>query len=392
MTLDFTTLYVVILLNSIGIAVVWAGVAISYPKLVAARFWLAALVCTSFGGIMLFIEAAESARFWTFLGIAAIGLGYSLIWQGVQVFLGRSARWPLAMAYMTACVIALALAGDTRAGQNVVFSAIQIPPMIFSALALKSDESLGLGTRVALVAAGIALCGQSVEVISNLMRIAGSLSDEEYFSFAAWLLMATIIGSSTLNFGFLLMAIDRLNSELAALATRDDLTGLLNRRGMRDRTAMIAKRAKRQGEKVCVVMIDLDGLKVINDTYGHGAGDACLVHVAGLAKGMLRPADVLARLGGDEFAVLLPVREVDAAEGFAEALARLVSSTPVIHIGVVIETSVSVGLSVWDPASGKQLSDHLQDADAALYETKRSGRNGYSVYDPLRDASVPTAT
>ena len=100
MTLDFTTLYVVILLNSIGIAVVWAGVAISYPKLVAARFWLGALICTSFGGIMLYIEAAESARFWTFLGIAAIGLGYSLIWQGVQVFLGRSARWPMAMGYM----------------------------------------------------------------------------------------------------------------------------------------------------------------------------------------------------------------------------------------------------------------------------------------------------
>lgn len=392
MTLDFTTLYVVILLNSIGIAVVWAGVAISYPKLVAARFWLGALICTSFGGIMLYIEAAESARFWTFLGIAAIGLGYSLIWQGVQVFLGRSARWPMAMGYMVACVFVLALAGDTRAGQNVVFSAIQIPPMIFSALALRSEKSFGLGTLVALAAAGIALFGQSVEVVTNLMRIAGALSDEGYYAFAAWLLMATIIGTSTLNFGFLLMAIDQLNSELAALATRDDLTGLLNRRGMRERSALIAKRAKRQGEKVCVVMIDLDGLKVINDTHGHGAGDACLVHVARLAKGQLRPADVLARLGGDEFAVLLPVHEVGAAERFAEALAGAVSSTPAVHLGSVIETSVSVGLSVWDPASGKPLSDHLQDADTALYETKRSGRNGYSVFDPERGAPATSPT
>jgi diguanylate cyclase (GGDEF)-like protein len=156
------------------------------------------------------------------------------------------------------------------------------------------------------------------------------------------------------------IAIERIEllARLERIAHTDELTGLLNRRGWRQELPREMARAKRESWPLCVAMLDIDGLKRLNDTRGHHAGDQLLKRSAAAWSAALRPVDRLARYGGDEFAVLLSGCRLEDAQKLVD---RLVEATPEDH-------SFSVGIAEWDGV--EDVHALMGEADARLYEAK----------------------
>jgi diguanylate cyclase (GGDEF)-like protein len=156
---------------------------------------------------------------------------------------------------------------------------------------------------------------------------------------------------------------------LEAHANEDVLTGLLNRRGFDRELERAFAFVRRYGTSAALLYCDLDRFKPINDTYGHGIGDAVLKEVVRLICSKVRASDVVARVGGDEFVVLMwNLRELDA-EARARALEKLVEETPFDVSGKRLKLGVSIGLSYLQPQD--KLADFVRRGDEAMYARKR---------------------
>jgi diguanylate cyclase (GGDEF)-like protein len=169
---------------------------------------------------------------------------------------------------------------------------------------------------------------------------------------------------------------------LTELAVTDGLTGLKNARALRDNLRRELNRAARYGQPLSLLLIDVDGLKAINDRFGHGAGDRALRHVGEAIRSQLRESDVGARWGGDEFALLAPSTSGASAEALAERVRSLVAQSPAE--GDLPQLTASVGIATFDGArDGEPDPVRLtQAADKALYEAKRAGRDRYVIGSP----------
>ncbi|WP_018409802.1 CHASE domain-containing protein [Methyloversatilis thermotolerans] len=169
-------------------------------------------------------------------------------------------------------------------------------------------------------------------------------------------------------------------ARIAWLATHDGLTGLPNRALLADRLNRTLVTARRYGRSFCLMFIDLDHFKAVNDRLGHGAGDALLVEATRRMQGCLRAADTLARYGGDEFVALLPeTRSVDAARAVAEKIrARL--GEPFLTRDGTAHISASVGITLC-PDDGDDVDTLVGRADCAMYAAKADGRNTIAVWN-----------
>jgi diguanylate cyclase (GGDEF)-like protein/PAS domain S-box-containing protein len=162
----------------------------------------------------------------------------------------------------------------------------------------------------------------------------------------------------------------RLESELSRLATRDDLTGLYNRRFFEREVKQALRLLRRHGGQASVLFVDLDRFKEVNDTLGHQAGDDLLKHVALVLTGRLRESDVIARLGGDEFAVLLPMTGADGAAAIVSALEQEFIERPALLEGRAVTARASIGVAELD--AELDVDGVLRRADQAMYEVKRA--------------------
>lgn len=165
-----------------------------------------------------------------------------------------------------------------------------------------------------------------------------------------------------------------LYSPLVEQAERDHLTGLFNRRLLEDRIAAEDARFHRYGRPTALLILDIDHFKAINDTHGHEAGDAALQALARVIRSTVRETDLAARLGGEEFVVLLPETALAGALEIAERLRKRVEELELEWEGRPIELRVSVGAAA-APECVIGPAELLAAADAALYESKRGGRN-----------------
>lgn len=183
---------------------------------------------------------------------------------------------------------------------------------------------------------------------------------------------------------------ERTTGELQRLATTDTLTGLQNRRQLEKVFAHLAATADRQKHALGVVIVDLDHFKQINDRWGHHAGDAVLVHAAGLLRDNLRKSDWAFRLGGEEFCLLLPLASRHAGEAIAESMRRRIAERPCDLEGQVIPLSASIGLSVY-PDDARAFEQLLSRADERMYRAKQQGRNRVVADDPQDPAASSPA-
>jgi diguanylate cyclase (GGDEF)-like protein len=171
---------------------------------------------------------------------------------------------------------------------------------------------------------------------------------------------------------------------LHRLATTDSMTGLLNRREFLTQAGAEWERYMRYGRPISLAIIDIDHFKMINDEFGHVAGDEFIILIAQLCLSTKRIPDIAGRLGGEEFAIILPETRVDEALAFAERLRILVEAETSKLLDGRAPTTVSIGLS-YMPDAGSMIAS-LRQADLALYEAKRTGRNRVCCFDTLAAA------
>lgn len=183
-------------------------------------------------------------------------------------------------------------------------------------------------------------------------------------------------------------AIKEHQSHLEHIAHYDTLTNLPNRALLADRLHQAMAQALRQGQRLAVAYLDLDGFKAVNDRHGHDAGDHLLIAVAARMKAALREGDSLARLGGDEFvAVLLDLNDVDAS---VPMLKRLLDAAaePVQFGELVLEVSASLGVTFFPQADDIDADQLLRQADQAMYQAKLAGKSRYHYFDAEQDRSI----
>ncbi|MGE5485505.1 MAG: diguanylate cyclase [Ignavibacteriales bacterium] len=163
--------------------------------------------------------------------------------------------------------------------------------------------------------------------------------------------------------------------DMERAASTDELTGIANRGYSLARISSALEKARQGGHPFCMLMLDLDFLKAVNDKYGHHAGDFALRHVANVCQESIRSVDILGRYGGDEFIIALPgARIVDGLQAAKRIQAAARSNAPV-HEGETIQISFSIGVAGADPVTDETVDTFLRSADNALYQAKGRGRD-----------------
>lgn len=171
----------------------------------------------------------------------------------------------------------------------------------------------------------------------------------------------------------------QLTQQLSYQATHDALTGLINRQEFERRLSRVLQSTQEDHAEHALMFLDLDHFKQVNDTSGHAAGDELLRRIAALFKHAIRQRDTLARLGGDEFGLLLERCSMQLAESIAKELLHHINAFVLDWSGVPHKVGLSIGIVAINQDS-VSLSTVFSAADAACYESKRSGRNRYSIY------------
>ena len=160
-------------------------------------------------------------------------------------------------------------------------------------------------------------------------------------------------------------------------ASTDALTGLYNRRQFEVMSGMALANCIRQKIPYCMLMLDIDHFKKVNDTYGHDAGDDVLKHVANVLNKTHREADIVARFGGEEFVVFLNNADVEGAKIAAERIRTAVEKEVIMVGDTQVPITISLGISA---SQNGDIYAMIKEADIALYHSKETGRNRTSVF------------
>ena len=255
--------------------------------------------------------------------------------------------------------------------------------LVLFALLQKRREAIGRGqyfvaTAFALVIAVLVmrLVGLASGDVESLALLASNRIQALTF-------LTSIVCLIILSLGLVVMTKERADERNRVLAMQDELTGLTNRRSILGTLEQQLAMARRNGQPLSLLMLDLDHFKRVNDSFGHLAGDAVLRQVAAGIASRLRAQDVAGRYGGEEFLVILPGTTVDGAVQLAEELRTSIAAGRIeIGDGHAITITISIGVSGGVPATGQRVEDLIDGADRALYSAKENGRDRVERWRP----------
>ncbi len=264
-------------------------------------------------------------------------------------------------------------------------------------LLLDDEELVGPGIRIpvgvgllgSVAGTGVARrgrVGRDGDSVKGVLALYDRVGDDE-FDDADLVTLRTFAGQAAI-------AVEnvRVHEEAQRLSHTDPLTSLYNYRTLKDSLRREVERASRFGHRLCVLALDLDRFKQVNDSYGHAAGDVVLVEFARRVRSVIREVDLAFRRGGEEFVVLLP--ETDALGGtvVAERLNAAIRAAPIaVPAKAAIPVTVSIGIAVY-PEHGGTGQQVLEVADDALYQAKARGRDRYRLAEPLVAAGAGGAS
>ena len=387
--LSVPTLWTAYVVNFLALGLVWAYVARSYPKFEAARFWTGSAFVAAGGAALAMLRMFTDSMLPLFVASIVLIFAICLAAMGVKRFYDQPVSWR-----STALISGLTFAGltffmvgyDSSAMRVLIYSLGQCLPLALTLKLLLSRQHGGSspGARLAATVAILIIAIYVVRAAANLLPVSVSagLTFAQFSPLQSALVLLLMFLSMAWNFGCLLMAMDRLRNEVADLALLDDLTGVGNRRHLVQRLTEECARSDRSGEPFALLVIDLDGFKAINDTYGHAAGDACLQHFTLMAQTRLRTGDMLARTGGDEFCIVLPASTLREGTMIARRVLEVCRGDAEACVGADVPISVSIGVAQWTREIGAFPDRLMAAADHALYAAKNDGRNRCAVYDP----------
>ncbi len=279
----------------------------------------------------------------------------------------------------------LILRHHPSADLTALLSAMLAIQLCFSGIAVLRNVRPGLAPPAGSMAAILFLYA-----LFNLLRLVvllvvspAQLGLSPFLYLRSGNLVLTIVTSVGILFSFVWMNTETLRLELERMARTDALTALLNRRAFLDEFERESSRTARDGSQLCMLLMDLDYFKLVNDRHGHRTGDAVLCSVAEVLRTSLRRGDLVGRLGGEEFAALLPQTNEARAETLAERLRECIAHLAIPGDSAGATITASFGIAAWG-GNRESLEQLMHNADIAMYVAKQSGRNCVRTRPPGR--------
>lgn len=392
-SLDYPTLYSVLIMNTTTLSVIWLGISLAYRDFISARYWMGGSLLTTAGAVLLSFQFITDSPVFIIAGNFLVIMGFWFFYIGLQVFYRRKINTLLIqLAIIMGISLSATLLGYSSwlwqtATHSLTYLAALSSMLIF--LLWRREKTPGI--YVCITALLVSILCQIFNLILTTQITYRIIILPEFFALYSYNFLLMHFSGGLLTFGFFILTIDALRKEVEHLANRDDLTGLPNRSQFNSALNSAEQHYLVANQSYAILMIDIDNFKSFNDRYGHKVGDEVLQHFCKSTGSLLKPDQIMSRHGGDEFCILLTNSNHEETEAFAASIKQALAAAPFILSGQSLMITVSTGVVVRSDIVDNAIEHMFSEADKALYRVKRKGRNGYDLYRPERNIILAVA-